>query len=79
MNPKVRHNCIEVLVNDDELSGLNTVCKALGVAKSALVRSLINKQVQQHGMPPARQKESRGCRGPGRPANRASAGMRRLI
>lgn len=79
MNPNTRHHCIEMLINDNELSGLNTICTALGVAKSVFLRSLMNAQVQRHGMPPAPPKESRHCRGVARPASRASAGMRRLI
>lgn len=79
MNPNTRHHCIEMLVNDSELNGLNTVCQALGVAKSVFLRGLLNAQVRSHGKAPEAPKESRVCRGPVRPANRASTGMRRLI
>lgn len=79
MNPNTRHHCIEMLVNDSELSGLNTVCQALGVAKSVFLRGLLNAQVRSHGKAPEAPKESRVCRGAGRPASRASVDMRRQV
>lgn len=77
MNPNTRHHCIEMLVNDQELNGLNTVCQALGVAKSVFLRGLVNAQVQRHGRPPDSSRESRACPGNIRMASRAD--MRRHL
>jgi len=71
MNHAARTTTIEILVNDEEKTAAKTLCKALGIGLSTWYRGLGNAAVQQHGMPPARPKESRHCRGVGRPANRA--------
>lgn len=71
LNPAVRTECLETLLNPAEMTGFTALSQLLGLSKSALNRSLINSAVRTHGMgqPPGR--ESRGCRGPGRPACRA--------
>lgn len=84
LNPNVRTEVLETLLNPKEMGGFSTLCKLLGVSKSAYNRSLINTAVQTHGMAPPPVRESRGCRGVGRPASRACAGrgatnMRRLV
>lgn len=81
MNHEARTETVEVLFNPAELSGLNALCKALGVAKSTFLRSLGNTQVRTHGMPASDKKESRHCPGAGRVASRAGvrAGMRRQV
>jgi hypothetical protein len=71
LNPNVRTEVLETLLNPMELSGFAALSKLLGLSKSALNRSLINSAVQSHGMAPPPSRESRGCRGVGRPASRA--------
>jgi hypothetical protein len=78
MNPHARIETIEVLVNPAERKGLTALCQMLGIPVSTYLRSLGNREVQRHGMPPAPPRESRACRG-GRPASRASVGMRRQV
>lgn len=80
LNPNVRTETIEVLVNPGERLRLSELCKTLGIPVSTYLRGLGNREVQRHGMPPAPPKESRGCRG-ARPASRASMGlvMRRQV
>lgn len=81
LNPAVRTETLETLLNPEELSGFTALSKLLGISKSALNRALINSAVRTHGMAPPPARESRGCRGPGRPANRArgvSNGRRHL-
>lgn len=75
MNPNVRTECLETLLNPLEMSGFAKLCQMLGVSKSAFNRSLINNAVRTHGMAPPPSRESRGCRGQRPPANRASAGL----
>jgi hypothetical protein len=75
LNPNVRTEVLETLLNPAELSGFTALSKLLGLSKSALNRSLINTAVRTHGMAPPGARESRGCRGPGRPASRASGVM----
>ncbi len=70
LNPNTRTECVEVLFNPAELSGLNAFCKALGIAKSTFLRGLANQQVRPDGMRPASQPQSRACRGVGRQASR---------
>lgn len=72
LNPAVRTEVLETLLNPAEMGGLTALSKLLGLSKSALNRSLINSAVRTHGMAPPPPKESRGCRGPGRLACRAS-------
>jgi len=72
LNPAVRTECLETLLNPAEMNGFTALSKLLGLSKSALNRSLINSAVRTHGMAPPPSRESRGCRGPGRPASRAS-------
>lgn len=81
LNPDVRTEVLETLLNPKEMGGFTNLCKLLGLSKSALNRSLINSAVQTHGMAPPPGKESRGCRGAGRLANRASGpkGARRNL
>lgn len=71
MNHAARTTTIEVLVNDEEKSAATALCKALGIGLSTWYRGLGNVAVQQHRMPPAPPRESRHCRGVGRPASRA--------
>jgi hypothetical protein len=78
MNPNARTACIEVLFNPDEFEAFDGLCKVIGVARSTFLRGLANQQVRMNGMPPPDGLESRGCRGVGRPANRASVGSGRI-
>jgi hypothetical protein len=71
LNPAVRTETLETLLNPEELKGFTALSRLLGISKSALNRALINSAVQSHGMAPPPGRESRGCRGPGRPACRA--------
>ena len=70
LNPNTRTECVEVLFNPAELSGLNAFCKALGIAKSTFLRGLANQQVRPDGMRPVRPQQSRPCRGMGKAASR---------
>ena len=79
INTAVRTECLETLLNPAEMSGFSDLCKLLGVSKSAYNRTLINTAVRTHGTGRDQQKESRGCRGPGRPASRASGNVRRNL
>jgi hypothetical protein len=74
LNPNVRTEVLETLLNPEELSGFTALSKLLGISKSALNRCLINNAVRTNGIAPPPSRESRGCRGVGRPANRASGG-----
>lgn len=71
LNPNVRTEVLETLLNPKEMGSFTALSKLLGLSKSALNRSLINSAVSTHGMAPPSGRESRGCRGPGRPASRA--------
>lgn len=75
MNQNARTTTIEVLVNDDEKSSAAALCKVLGIGLSTWYRGLGNAEVRRHGMPPDRPRESRHCRGVGRPASRGAAAM----
>lgn len=79
MNPNTRTVCIEVLLNEAEETRLDKLRRGLG--RSPYFRALLDEADQAHGMPPARPKESRGCRGPGKMASRGAAplGMRRQV
>lgn len=77
LNPKTRTECVEVLMNPAELSGLDRVCQAFGMARSTFLRGLSNNAVRMHGTTAPPSRESRGCRGPGRPASRARGVMAR--
>ena len=81
MSNTARTLCLETLLNDDEMTGFERLAKLLGIPKSTLNRSLINREVQMHGNSPPAPKESRGCRGVGRQASRGSArlGQRRQV
>ena len=74
LNPNTRTECVEVLFNPAELSGLNGLCKALGIAKSTFLRGLANQQVNPDSSRPPPPKESRACR-VGRPASRGHGFM----
>ncbi len=81
LNPATRTETVEVLFNPAELSGLDRVCQAFGMARSTFLRGLSNNAVRTHGTGPATVRESRGCPGPGRQAGRArgvSNGRRHL-
>jgi hypothetical protein len=71
LNPDVRTEVLETLLNPKEMSGLTALSKLLGLSKSALNRSLINSAVSTHGMASPAVFESRGCPGVGRPSCRA--------
>lgn len=71
LNPNTRTECVEVLFNPAELSGLDKICQAFGMARSTFLRGLSNNAVRTHGTAPVVGKESRHCPGPGRPAVRA--------
>ena len=79
MNKNARHICIEVLLNDSEVSCLDDIRGGLG--RSPYFRNLFHLAARTNGMTPPPAKESRGCRGPGRMASRSSAVIlqRRLI
>lgn len=72
MNEKARIATVEVLLNPEEVSRLDMLRGGLG--RSPYFRSLMHAAARTHGMPPAGPKESRHCRGLGRPASRASMG-----
>lgn len=72
LNPATRTECVEVLFNPDELAGLDQLRAIFGIGRSTFLRGLTN-AVRTHGTAPPRMRESRGCRGPGRPGNRASS------
>jgi hypothetical protein len=76
LNPNTRTECVEVLFNPAELSGLNGLCKALGIAKSTFLRGLANQQVNPDGSRPPPHRESRVCRVM-RPASRGAGFMQR--
>ncbi|RSZ60018.1 hypothetical protein HF313_14990 [Massilia atriviolacea] len=69
-NPNARNICIEILLNGAERSTLDGLRGGLGA--SPFFRSLLHAEARTHGTPPAPPKESRHCRGAGRPASRAS-------
>lgn len=71
LNPNARTECVEVLLNPSELSGLDRVCQAFGMARSTFLRGLSNNAVRTHGTAMPGGKESRHCPGPGRAAARA--------
>lgn len=82
MNHAARVIPIEVLLNDEEKNAAKALAKSLGMGLSTWYRGLGNAEVQRHGKPPAAPKESRHCRGVGRPANRAGGakgGVRRNL
>ena len=82
MNHAARTTTIEILVNDTEKNAAKALCKTLGIGLSTWYRGLGNAEVQRHGMPPSPPKESRHCRGVGRPASRAGGpkgGVRRNL
>jgi hypothetical protein len=71
LNPKTRTECVEVLFNPAELSGLDRICQSFGIARSTFLRGLSNNAVRTHGTSQAQRPESRRCPGPGRAAGRA--------
>jgi hypothetical protein len=73
MNTNTRNVTIEVLLNGAEVSCLDRLRGGLG--RSPYFRHLINVAERTDGKAPPQRKESRGCRGPGRPAARGSAFM----
>lgn len=73
MNPKTRTVCIEVLLNPSEVTRLDDLRGGLG--RSPYFRHLIHAVARTDGKAPPHRKESRGCRGPGRPASRGGAVM----
>jgi hypothetical protein len=76
MNKNTRTACIEVLLNESELSRLDEVRGGLG--RSPYFRNLLHLAARLNGMRPRAGKESRVCPG-GRVASRASLGMRRQV
>lgn len=77
MTAETRTITIEVLLNSTEVTYLDHLRAGLG--RSPFVRQLIHAAARTDGKAPPQRKESRGCRGPGRPASRGSAGMRRQV
>lgn len=71
LNPNTRTECVEVLLNPTELITLDAIRG--GLARSPFFRSILDKEARSHGKPPSPPRESRGCRGAGRLASRASA------
>lgn len=72
MNTKTRTETVEVLLNPEETVTLDFLRAGLG--RSPFLRNLLHLAARTHGMPTSVPRESRHCRGVGRPANRASAG-----
>ena len=70
-NPEARVDTIEICVNEAEKNAAKALCKALGIGVSTWYRNLGNAELQRHGTPPGKPKESGACRGVGRPASRA--------
>lgn len=79
MTTETRTITIEVLLNSTEVTYLDSLRAGLG--RSPFVRQLIHSAARTDGKAPPQRKESRGCRGPGRPASRggASAFQRRQV
>lgn len=82
LNPNVRTEVVEVLLNPSELEALDKIRSAFGMARSTFLRGLSNNAARTHGMAPPPFRESRGCRGPGkvagRPRSMAFTGRRNL-
>lgn len=76
LNPATRTEVVEVLMNAAELQGLDQLRAIFGMGRSTFLRGLSN-AVSTHGKAPPPSGESRGCRGPGRPAARARGVMAR--
>lgn len=72
LNPNVRTECLETLLNPTEMNSFGALCKLLGVSKSAYNRALINGAVHSHGTAMKPSKESRGCPGRGHVASRGN-------
>lgn len=68
MNNNARHLTVEVLLNDQEITLLDQIRGGLG--RSPFLRHLMHGAAGSHGKPPAPVRESRACRGMGRPASR---------
>jgi hypothetical protein len=75
MNKNTRTLCLETLLNESEHSKFAALAQLLGIPMSTLNRSWINREVQRHGMAPPPGRESRGCRGAGRPASRGAPAL----
>ncbi len=73
MTTETRTITIEVLLNPTEVSCLDRLRGGLG--RSPFFRQLIHTAARTDGKAPPPRKESRGCRGPGRPASRGGAGV----
>lgn len=73
MNPNARTKRIETMLNQSEVTLLDTIRGH--VDRSPFLRGLMYAAARTNGIPPAPPKESRGCRGNGRIASRASSGM----
>lgn len=73
MNTQTRTVCVEVLLNPTEVTCLDRLRGGLG--RSPFFRHLIHAAARVDGKAPPSRKESRGCRGPGRPASRGGACM----
>lgn len=76
MNTNARVETAEVCLNPEEKTAHKALAKVFGKGLSTWYRDLGNAELRRHGTSPARATESRGCRGPGRPANRASTVMK---
>lgn len=76
MNPKTRTATVEVLMNDAELQTMDAIRGGLG--RSPFLRSLMHAAAtvaRTHVTAHVSTKESRRCRGPGKPASRGGAVM----
>ena len=71
LNPATRIETVEVKMNPEELASLDGLRKLFGLGRSPFLRALSNVSAHTHGMAPPPARESRGCRGVGRPASRA--------
>lgn len=73
MDQKTRTFCIEVMLNTSEVTSLDHLRGGLG--RSPYFRHLIHAAARTDGKAPPPRMESRGCRGPGRPASRGGASL----
>ena len=73
MTTEARTICIEALFNTVEVSRLDRLRGGLG--RSPYLRHLVDVADRVDSKATPAQKESRGCRGLGRPASRAGAGL----
>lgn len=74
MKTNVRHNCLEVPLNDSEKARIEAHCTASGIARSVFARFSMLQFIESNGKADAPPMESRPCRD-APVASRASAGV----